>query len=249
LSLSEWQQRWRPILIQSASTNANGHINGLYCISDAFAEDPHDPQPASSDLAGKKRRTYHVTVGYSTRLAERFSMEYARMWPQRGRIRIHFILPLPGELSRDQMRVIESRIHMHCAVHAREERLRTTEFYRPEALPLIYACFESVVKHYRDIELPLPYRLDAAQRGSSGSFTRCWVYRQPEPHPEVNIFKKQFPNARKAWLEYRRAEIDLMKPFRVSTAARVGANLPLATRATALQSRPKAPLGGNGRAT
>ena len=67
--------------------------------------------------------------------------------------------------------------------------------------PLIYACFESVVKHlHPGRELALPNRLDVAQRQDDGSWKRCWVYHQPESHPEVNIFAKPEVEVYNAWL-------------------------------------------------
>lgn len=199
LSLHEWQQLWRDELVSI------GHPgNGLYVISDAFAEDRDG------------RETYHVTAGYSTRIAERFSMEYARLWPQRGRIRVHWILPLPGSWSREKVRTIEQRIHKYCAIYARNERLRTTEFYQGRALPLLYACFQSVQRHY---ELAPPYHLDT---GLNGQY--CWVYNRPAPlmsQQTVDIFEPPMDEFQAAWRAFRREQIDLMRPFRVQSPAAI----------------------------
>eukprot|EP01044_Picomonas_judraskeda_P006031 COSAG03_NODE_590_length_6826_cov_1200.670581_4_plen_145_part_00 len=97
------------------------------------------------------------------------------------------------------------------------------------------ACFESVVKHLNPgHELALPNRLDAAQRQDDGSWRRCWVYRQPESHPEVNIFAKREAEVYNAWLEYRRREMDLMKPYSVRSAEVISRSMGVTTRRRAL---------------
>lgn len=205
LALHEWQRLWRDDIVSI------GHPgNGLYVISDAFAEN-------------QGRDTFHVTAGYSTRIAERFQMEYARLWPQRGRIRVHWVLPLPPQLRRDQVRQIEMRIHQYCAIFARSERLRTTEFYRGAALPLLYACFESVVRHgVPGMPGPLepPYHLDTALM-REGRLQRCWVYEKPPAYRlgAVDIFKPPIKDER--WLAYRREERDLGAQYRVLAPGKI----------------------------
>lgn len=228
IPLYEWQQKWRPVLFEHVERNDRGGINGLYVISDAFAERPFD---TTTNAVGEPRSTHHVTCGYSTRLTERLSMEYPRLWPQRGRVRVHWILPLPGSMTVDEARRIEERIHMYCAVHARSERLRITEFYMPEALPLLWECFKSVQEHLGN---ELPYRLDASLQSGE----HCWVYSKPrETHPPVDIFKRGFTEERKRWLEYRRNEMDLMKDYRVQGVQRIERGVGRVTRSRSLVTR------------
>ena len=75
---------------------------------------------------------------------------------------------------------------------------------------------------------------------------RCWVYRQPESHPEVNIFAKREAEVYNAWLEYRRREMDLMKPYSVRSAEVISRSMGVTTRRRALRRMADAPLGGNG---
>jgi hypothetical protein len=222
LPLDVWQRKWRNDLVSI------GHPgNGLYVISDVFSE-------YAQEETG--RETYHITAGYSTRIAERFSMEYARLWPQRGRIRVHWILPLPAEWPRSKVREIEQRMHKYCAIHARMERLRTTEFYRARALPLLYACFESIVREYG---LDVPYHMDTALNNEY-----CWVYSRPtEPIPRVNIFERALGRFQDQWRTFRKEQMDLMAPFRVQSPAAIARLQAPRTRSNMWSLRPRV-LGG-----
>jgi hypothetical protein len=213
LALHEWQRRWRDELVSL------GHPgNGLYVISDAFAE----------DVGG--RETYHVTAGYSTRIAERFSMEYARLWPQRGRIRVHWILPLPIEWSREKVRGIEERMHKYCAIYARATRLRTTEFYLGRALPLLYACFQSIQREYG---LAVPHHLDTALGG-----VHAWVYSRPSSHPPIDIFAQPMGEFERRWRAFRREQMDLMRAYRVQAPAAIAGRQGPRTRSARWQVLP-----------